>query len=36
MRGLSVGKAKIDSLLRYVSDRGNSFIYLVGLTLFRY
>lgn len=32
MRRLSVGKAKVDVILRYVSYLGNSFIYLVGLT----
>lgn len=33
MRRLSVGKGKVDVRLRYVSYLGNSFIYLVGLTL---
>lgn len=33
VRRLSVGKAKVDVILRYVSYLGNSFIYLVGLTL---
>jgi hypothetical protein len=32
VRRLSVGKAKVDVILRYVSYLGNSFIYLVGLT----
>lgn len=32
-RGVEVGKAKVDVILRYVSYLGNSFIYLVGLTL---
>lgn len=32
VRRLSVGKAKVDVILRYVSYLGN-FIYLVGLTL---
>lgn len=30
VRRLSVGKAKVDVILRYVSYLGNSFIYLVG------
>jgi len=34
VRRLSLGKAKVDVILRYVSYLGNSFIYLVGLTRF--